>query len=98
MVCLVPITSDSPSDFPVGKWEPIAIVTLCLMGLLGIQCRYTLSIFIYTRRHFAYEHTDALLSQIYPDSSPPFLIVSMSHSVVVIIYFYNMLKGIMGNL
>lgn len=68
------------------------------MGLLGIKCRYSLSMFISNRRHFAYERRDGSASQIYPDSSPLFLIVSMSHSVVVIIYFYNMLKGILGNL
>lgn len=83
----------------MGKWGPIAIVALCLMGLLGIKCRYFLSIFISAGRRFAYEHSDLLMNtQIYPEPSPLFLIVSMSHSVVVIIYFYNMLKGISGNL
>jgi len=65
----------------MGNWHPISIVTLCLMGLLGIKCRYSLSILTPTINHFAYEHPDTLLSQVYPDSSCVVSVFSVSYCI-----------------
>lgn len=67
----VPLKStDKPIHISyIGKWGLISIVTLCLMGLLGIKCRHSSSILTPTGKHFAYEHPDTLWSQVCPDSS-----------------------------
>lgn len=65
------------------KWGQISFVTLCLMGLMGFKCRDSTSIITPTGKHFAYEHPDTLLSQVYPDpcTFSLFFIVSVNHSV-----------------
>lgn len=74
----VPLKStDKPIHISyVGKWGLTAIVSLCLMGLLGVKCIHSSSILTPMGKHFAYEHPDTFLSQVYPDSS---CVVSLFH-------------------
>lgn len=69
-LCVPLKSADKPIDISyMGKWGPNSVFTLCLMGVLGIKCRHSLSILTPMGKHFAYEYPDTLLSQVYPDSS-----------------------------